>query len=113
MWRECSTAATYKQRAPAFQSAGALLPPGPPQQEAQQIQHKHGGLGERAEEGFVVLLPLEDVLQEEEPQCGDVRSSHRWSGKLAHVTVQLHYVSSLLLLFSFCTSGLSSPSQEQ
>lgn len=50
---------------PALQSASALLPPGPPQQETQQIQDKHGGLGERAEEGFVVLLSLENVLWEE------------------------------------------------
>lgn len=56
---------TYKRRVSAFQRAGALLPPGPPQQEAQQIQDKHGGLGECAEEGFVVLLPSENVLQKE------------------------------------------------
>lgn len=57
--------ATYKRRVPPFQGASALLPPGPPQQETQQVQHKHGGLGECAEEGFVVLLSLEDVLHEE------------------------------------------------
>lgn len=56
---------TYKRRVPTFQSASALLPPGPPQQEAQQIEYKHGGLGECAEEGFVVLLSLENVLWEE------------------------------------------------
>lgn len=50
---------------PAFQRPGALLPPGPPQQETQQVEHEHGGLGERAEEGLVVLLPLENVLREE------------------------------------------------
>ncbi len=68
MWRQ-SGSATYKGRVAPFQSAGALLPPGPPQQEAQQIEHKHGGLGECAEEGFVVLLSFEDVLQEE-PTAG-------------------------------------------
>lgn len=56
---------THKRSVPAFQGAGALLPPGPPQQEAQQVQHKHGGLGECAEEGFVVVLSLENVLREE------------------------------------------------
>lgn len=50
--------------------AGALLPPGTPQQETQQVQHKHGGLGERAEEGFVVLLPLENVLWKEQEDAG-------------------------------------------
>lgn len=54
---------TYKRRVAAFQSAGAPLPPWPPQQEPQQIQDEHGGLGERAEKGLVVLLTLEDVLQ--------------------------------------------------
>lgn len=47
----------------ALQGATALLPPGAPQQEAQQIENKHGGLGEGAEERFVVVLPLEDVLE--------------------------------------------------
>lgn len=50
---------------PVLQRAGALLPPGTPEQETQQIQHKHGGLGEGAEEGFVVFLLLENVLKEE------------------------------------------------
>lgn len=50
---------------PPLQRAGALLPPGTPQQETQQIQHKHGGLGKGAEEGFVVFLLLENVLKEE------------------------------------------------
>lgn len=48
-----------------LQRAGALLPPGTPQQETQQIQHKHGGLGEGAEEGLVVFLLLENVLKAE------------------------------------------------
>lgn len=56
---------TYKCSVPALQRAGALLPPGTPEEETQQIQHKHGGLGEGAEEGFVVLLLLENVLKEE------------------------------------------------
>lgn len=64
MLEECALT-TYKRRVPAFESASALLPPGPPQQETQQIQHKHGGLGECAEEGFVVLLSLENVLRGE------------------------------------------------
>lgn len=62
---ECGALTTYKRRVSAFQSASALLPPRPPQQETQQIEYKHGGLGECAEEGFVVLLPLENILQEE------------------------------------------------
>lgn len=65
--KQKQTWTTYKRGvAPAFQAAGALLPPGPPQQEAQQIQHKHGGLGEGAEEGLVVVLLLENVLQEKQ-----------------------------------------------
>lgn len=64
MWRECGLT-TYKRRVSAFQSASALLPPRSPQQETQQIEHKHGGLGECAEKGFVVLLSLENVLREE------------------------------------------------
>lgn len=68
-WRWESGVA-YKRRLPALHRAGALLPPGTPQQETQQIQHKHGGLSERAEEGFVVLLPLENVLWEEQEDAG-------------------------------------------
>lgn len=64
VWWECGLT-TYKRWVPAFQRAGALLPPRPPQQETKQVEHKHGGLGERAEEGFVVLLSLENVLKEE------------------------------------------------
>lgn len=56
---------TYKCGVPVLQRAGALLPPGTPQQETQQIQHKHGGLGEGAEEGLVVFLLLENVLKVE------------------------------------------------
>lgn len=53
---------TYKGCVSSLETARALLPPWPPQQEPQQVQHKHGGLGECAEEGLVVLLPLEYVL---------------------------------------------------
>ena len=63
-WRG-SELITHKRSVPAFQGAGALLPPGPPQQEAQQVQHEHGGLRERAEERLVVVLSLENVLREE------------------------------------------------
>lgn len=56
---------TYEGGPAAFQGARALLPPRPPQQEAQQVQHEHGRLGEGAEEGLVIVLSLENVLQKE------------------------------------------------
>lgn len=56
---------TYEGGPAAFQGARALLPPWPPQQEAQQVQHEHGRLGEGAEEGLVIVLSLENVLQKE------------------------------------------------
>lgn len=66
----CSCPDTHEGRAPPLDGAGALLPPGPPQQETQQVEHEHGGLGESAEEGLVVVLSLEDVLPAERQHRG-------------------------------------------
>lgn len=59
---------TYKRGAVECQRAGTSLPPWAPQQEAEQVENKHGGSGEGAEEGFVVVLLLEDVLEREDTQ---------------------------------------------
>lgn len=71
LWLE-RVRATYEGSVWSSQCPGALLPPGPPQQEAQQVQDKHGGLGEGAEERLVVLLPLEYVLERRDTGSGFV-----------------------------------------
>lgn len=77
--RQCYT---YKGSVSSPKTARALLPPWPPQQEPQQIQHKHGGLGERAEEGLIVLLPLEYVLGENRGEKSMTYCSNVWHVKL-------------------------------
>lgn len=65
----------YKRGVSAFERAGTLLPPGPPQQEPQQVEHKHGRLGEGAEEGLVVLLLPENVLRPSGREDEDISSA--------------------------------------
>lgn len=78
--------------------AGALLPPGPPQQETQQVEHEHGGLGEGAKEGLVVVLPLEDVLRARE-------ATRRLFGTRIE-TVQLQFYLFFYCYFTFAGSKL-------